>query len=124
MTISTLELLSGLTSCMVLGTALLAVASSVGWLIASFPRFFFVRLVNSWVKQVVIPLLRIPSWPRRTLIIFANNSLILAAVVQMGCWRVSSRIGKALCQLTAKRRTRPRRDMPYAKAILANYGDC
>lgn len=100
MTISTLELLSGLASSMVLGTALLVVASAVGWLIASFPRFFFVRLVNFWVKQVVIPLLGTPSWPRRTLIIFANNSLILAAVVQMGCWGVSSRIGVILVGLS------------------------
>ena len=98
--VQTLELLSGLTSSMVLGTALLAVASAVGWLIAGFPRFFFVRLVNHWVKQVVIPLLRTPSWPRRTLIIFANNALILAAVVQMGCWRVSSRIGVILVGLS------------------------
>lgn len=100
MTISTLELLSGLTSSMVLGTALLAVASAVGWLIASFPRFLFVRWVRYWVKQVVIPLLRTPSWSRRTLIIFANNSLILAAVLQMGCWRVSSRIGVILVGLS------------------------
>ena len=100
MTISTLELLSGLTSSMVLGTALLAVASAVGWLIASFPRFLFVRWVRYWVEQVVIPLLRTPSWSRRTLIIFANNSLILAAVLQMGCWRISSRIGVILVGLS------------------------
>ncbi|MCH8241592.1 MAG: hypothetical protein IH897_03150 [Planctomycetes bacterium] len=100
MTIHTLELLGSLASSMVLGTALLVVASAVGWLLASFHRFFLVRWVNYWVKHVVIPLLGTPSWPRRTLIIFANNSLILAAVVQMGCWRVSSWIGVILVGLS------------------------
>lgn len=100
MTIHTLELLGGLASSMVLGTALLVAASAVGWLLASFHRFFFVRWVNYWVKHVVIPLLGTPSWPRRTLIIFANNSLILAAVLQLGSWRVSSRIGVILVGLS------------------------
>ena len=100
MTIHTLELLGSLASSMVLGTALLVVASAVGWLLASFHRFFFVRWVNYWVKHIVIPLLRTPSWSRRTLIIFANNSLILAAVLQLGYWRVSSRIGVILVGLS------------------------
>lgn len=96
MMIQTLEWLSNLASSMVMGTALLLVASAVGWFLASFQRLVFVRWVGYWMRHVVLPLLRTRSWPRRTLIIFANNSLMLAAVVQLGCWRVSSRIGVIL----------------------------
>ncbi len=95
-----LELLGRLGFSMVLGTTLIVLATAVGWLVAGFQGFFFVRWVNFWVKRVVIPLLQTPSWSRRTVTIFANNTLVLAAILLLGSWGISSRLGVILAGLS------------------------
>lgn len=95
-----LELFGRLGFSMVLGTTLIVLATVAGWLLAGFQHFFFVRWVNFWVKRVVIPLLRTPSWSRRTVTIFANNALVLAAILLLGSWGISSRLGVVLAGLS------------------------
>ena len=95
-----LELFGRLGFSMVLGTTLIILATATGWLVAGFHGFFYVRWVNFWVKRVVIPLIQTPSWSRRTLTIFANNTLVLAAILLLGSWGISSRLGVILAGLS------------------------
>ena len=72
-----------------LGTGLLVVGTGAGWVLAERASLLPVRLVEWWVRHVVLPLIRCPSWWRRAAAIFVNNALILTALLVVGHWPVA-----------------------------------
>lgn len=77
------------------GTGLALVATGLGWAVGQMGSTPPVRWVAWWVHVVVLPLLRCRSWWRRTMVIFANNISLLAALLAVGRWRLGALIGVA-----------------------------
>ncbi|UCC30554.1 MAG: hypothetical protein JSU86_20440 [Phycisphaerales bacterium] len=77
------------------GTGLTLVATGLGWAVAQMGSIPPVRWVAWWVRAVVLPLLRCRFWWRRTVVIFANNISLLAALVAVGRWRLGALMGVA-----------------------------
>jgi len=72
-----------------LGSVLLVSATSLGWVVGRRRSWAPVRVLSWWMHAVVLPLLTSRSWSQRSLIIFANNSVVLAALVVAGAWRLT-----------------------------------
>ncbi len=68
----------------VAGAAVLVTGAVAGWGMSRYEDFLPVRLVRAWVERVVIVGVRSRSWARRTIFIFANNSVVCAALVLLG----------------------------------------
>lgn len=66
------------------GSAVILAFAAFGWHLGRARRAPLVRTVSWWLDLVVRPLFASRSWLRRAVIIFANNSLILAAAVLLG----------------------------------------
>lgn len=68
------------------GFILLMIGCGTGWALGRYRSLAPVRMVDWWVRRVVIPLLRGRSWLARASTIFANNMLILTGIVAVGVW--------------------------------------
>ncbi len=71
---------------MLVGTGLVIASTGAGLGVGSFQTLSIVRWVDGWIALVVAPMLRSHSWLIRFLIIFANNTAILAIVLAAGFW--------------------------------------
>lgn len=78
---------------MVIGTVVLVAAAVLGWFLGRPSSFLWYRLLAWWIEHIVLPLLRARSWMRRTATIFANNTVVLAALLALGRWPLAARIG-------------------------------
>lgn len=77
---------------MLFGSGLMLSATALGWAVGRRRNWLPVRAMWWWMHAVVLPLLSCRSWLQRALIIFANNGMVLAAVVGSGLW-ISTSIG-------------------------------
>jgi len=75
---------------MSIGTGLLILATALGWSAGRHRALPPVRLIGWWVRLVVAPLIRSPSWPRRSATIFLNNAAVLAVIVALGRWLIAA----------------------------------
>lgn len=91
----TLDLISGVWIDAVLGTGLLVAGVGAGWVAGQASWLPPVRLIATWVRCFVLPLLRCQSWWRRATAIFVNNVSILAALLAVGRWHGASLLGVA-----------------------------
>jgi len=98
--LTSFEILGRLGISMLIGVALMVLSATAGWIIARFRDFFPVRVVSWWLSRIVLPLLSARQWLKRMLIIFANNTLVLALLVALGTWHVGGRIGVILAGLS------------------------
>ena len=81
-----LSVILGLWRSMLLGTGLFLISMIVGLALGRERRLFVVRALSAWVNWIIGPLLRWRSRALRAAAIFANNVLILAAMVALGVW--------------------------------------
>ena len=94
-----LNALATLGPSMVVGTIGALLSLVIGWVLGRYRSFLPVRLVVWWVARIILPLLRCRSWPRRTAIIFVNNTGVSAALLGLGMWRWGGRVGVVLLGL-------------------------
>lgn len=79
----------------ILGTGLIIVAAWVGWSIGRHRALAAVRIMSWWVERVIVPLVTRRTWKARSLAIFSNNILILAALIELGRWHWGAILGVA-----------------------------
>ena len=95
-----LEVFSELGRSMVLGTVAMLVAVGFGWVMGRHRTFPPVRMVAWWITRIVLPLLKSRSWGRRAATIFINNTGVLTALLVLGSWRLTARIGVVILGLS------------------------
>lgn len=83
------DVVAGVWEGVLLGTALMLVATGAGWAMAQSPSLLPVRLCAWWVRRVVLPLVDCRSSWFRASAIFSNNASILALLVAVGRWPVA-----------------------------------
>ncbi len=84
-----LAILWALGPSMLVGSGLTLASVWVGWSVGRHASLLPVRLIRSWVRHVVVPLVTSESWCRRAAAIFINNATICAVVVAAGAWAIT-----------------------------------
>lgn len=81
---------------MLVGAGLIILFAWLGWRLAATPHPIWVQFVTWWVEDIVMPLLHGRSWLLRTLVIFLNNSVVLAIVLAAGVDSLAAAVAVSL----------------------------
>jgi hypothetical protein len=96
----TIEILKMTPARAALGTSLLLVATGAGWRIGRERHLFPTRVLETWVRCVVLRLVRQNSWCIRFAAILINNGAILSFLMLIAPWQWAALTGVALLGLS------------------------